>query len=225
MQLDTHDQSWATDHPVRLLEGFNALARLIADLKASPAPGGGSVAALAGALSTALSAMVGNLTTGKKGYEAQGAAQDANAVSAQSLREGFLADIDADTAAFDAVMAAFGLPKKTPEDASARDAAVQAATLGATLVPLRVLERAVLALGCAEVALQGNSNARSDAGVAVLMARAAAEGAWYNVSINLRGLVDGEACAALQHRADVAMQQILEKGEALSAGLRQEMMG
>lgn len=192
---------------------------------ASPAPGGGSVSALAGSLSAALSAMVGNLTTGKKGYEAAGPAQDDNAVRAQALREAFLADIDADTAAFDKVMAAFGLPKKTPDEAAAREAAVQAATLEATLVPLRVLERCLAALDCAELALRGNKNARSDAGVGVLMARAAAEGAYYNVSINLTGLSDAETRAALQQRADAAMQQMLQRGEAISAGVRAELRG
>lgn len=192
---------------------------------ASAAPGGGSVASLAGALSAALSAMVGNLTTGKKGYEAAGPEQDDNAVRAQRLKEAFLIDIDGDTAAFDKVMAAFGLPKKTPDEQAAREAAIQSATLGATLVPLAVLERAVLALDCAELALRGNSNARSDAGVAVLMARAAAEGAYCNVSINLKGLTDHAARAALQQRADAAMQQILERGERLSAGVRAELRG
>ena len=190
---------------------------------AAPAPGGGSVAALCGALSTGLSAMVGNLTTGKKGYEAVAPAQDANAVTAQGLREAFLSDIDADTAAFDALMAAFRLPKKTPEDAAAREAAVQAATLQATLIPLGVLERCVAAVACAEVALTGNANARSDAGVAVLTARAAAEGAWYNVAINLRGLTDPQVKAALRQRADVAYEAVKTRAEALSAVVRGEL--
>lgn len=192
---------------------------------AAPAPGGGSVASLCGALSTGLSAMVGALTTGKKGYEAVGAAHDDNAVRAQALREAFLADIDADTAAFDAVMAAFGLPKKTPEEQAARNAAIQEATLQATLVPLRVLERCVLAVQAAELALTGNANARSDAGVAVLTARAAAEGAYYNVCINLKGLDDEAKRGELRGRAEAAFQQVVEKAERLSAGVRAEMAG
>lgn len=190
---------------------------------AAPAPGGGSVASLCGALSTGLSAMVGALTTGKKGYEAVGAVHDDNAVRAQALREAFLADIDADTAAFDAVMAAFGLPKKTPEEQAARNAAIQEATLQATLVPLRVLERCVLAVLAAEIALTGNANARSDAGVAVLTARAAAEGAYYNVCINLKGLDDEAKRGELRGRAEVAFQQVVEAAERLSAGVRAEL--
>lgn len=192
---------------------------------AAPAPGGGSVASLCGALSTGLSAMVGALTTGKKGYEAGFAAHNQNALRAQALRESFLADIDADTAAFDAVMAAFGLPKKTPEEQAARAAAIQAATLEATRVPLRVLERCVEAAQCAEVAITGNSNARSDAGVAGLTARAAAEGAWYNVCINLKGLDDPAIRAELKARADAALAAVQASADRVSAAVRSELGG
>ena len=192
---------------------------------AAPAPGGGSVSALCGALSTGLSAMVGALTTGKKGYESQFESHNNNAVRAQALREAFLADIDADTAAFDAVMVAFGLPKKTPDEAAARAAAIQAATLNATLVPLRVLERCVEAAECALVAITGNSNARSDAGVAGLTARAAAEGAYYNVAINLKGLDDAEQRSALRARAEAAMAAVQAATDRVSAAVRSELAG
>ena len=192
---------------------------------ATPTPGGGSVAALCGALSTGLSAMVGALTTGKKGYEAGFAAHDENAVRAQALREAFLADIDADAAAFDALMAAFALPCRTPAEIASRSTAIQDATLQATLIPLAVLERCVAAVRCAEVALTGNRNARSDAGVAVLTARAAAEGAWYNVCTNLRGLTDESARASLRARADAAFAAVVEGADRLSAALRSELTG
>lgn len=190
---------------------------------AAPAPGGGSVSALCGALSAGLTAMVGALTTGKKGYEADWAAHDVNAVRAQALREAFLADIDADTAAFDAVMAAFGLPKKTPEEQAARAAAIQQATLEATLVPLRVLERCVEAVRLSELSLRGNANARSDAGVAVLTARAAAEGAYYNVCINLKGLDDEPTRTSLRARATAALETVRLEAERLSALVRAEL--
>jgi len=189
----------------------------------APAPGGGSVAALCGALSTGLAAMVAQLTTGKKGYEAMGAAMDAMAIRAQGLREGFLADVDADTAAFDGLMAAFGLPRKTPEEQAARKAAVQEATRNAIEVPLRVLERVVEAVSLVEVAATGNRNARSDAGVAALTAQAAAEGAWYNVCINLAGLDDPDATRTYRDRADAALAAVTGRTEAIRAQVRTEL--
>ena len=186
----------------------------------APAPGGGSVAALAGSLAAALSAMVGSLTTGKKGYEASWAEHSTSAVTAQDLKEGFLADIDLDTAAFDKLMAAFAMPRKTPQDKRARGRAIQAATREATLVPLRVLERAVATLDCVEVALHGNTNARSDAGVAALMTRACAEGAWYNVRINLPGIRDEHFKAEVIQRADGALAVVTARVDEMTAGVR-----
>ena len=144
---------------------------------------------------------------------------------AQALREAFLADIDADAAAFDALMAAFALPCRTPAEIASRSTAIQDATLQATLIPLAVLERCVAAVRCAEVALTGNRNARSDAGVAVLTARAAAEGAWYNVCTNLRSLNDDAARASLRARADAAFAAVVEGADRLSAALRSELTG
>lgn len=192
---------------------------------AAPAPGGGSIAALCGALSVSLSAMVAQLTSGKKGHEAQGAQWDALAVRGQELKEAFLADVDADTAAFDGIMAAFALPKDTEAQRAARRAAVQAATLGATLVPLRVLQRSVDAIEAAGEAATGNRNARSDAGVAGLTARAAAEGAYYNVLINASGLADKERAAALRVEAEAAWRRVVSASEALSAAVRAELSG
>jgi len=189
----------------------------------APAPGGGSVAALCGALSTGLVAMVGQLTTGKKGYEASWGAQDDAAVAAQALKEAFLTDIDADTAAFDGIMAAFALPKSTLEEKRARRRAVQAATRGAIEVPLRVLERTVDVLPLIDVALQGNANARSDAGVAALTARACAEGAWYNVQINLGGFRDQDFAADARQRADAALTRVRTFCDAVSERIPREL--
>ncbi|RME27632.1 MAG: glutamate formimidoyltransferase [Deltaproteobacteria bacterium] len=189
----------------------------------APAPGGGSVAALCGALSAGLVAMVGQLTTGKKGYEAQAEAQNDAAVAAQALKEGFLADIDADTAAFNGIMAAFALPKGTPEEKRARRAAIQAATREAIEVPLRVLERTVQALPLIEVALQGNDNARSDAAVAALTARACAEGAFYNVRINLGSFRDEAFAAEARQRADAALATVRQFCDEVSARMADEL--
>ncbi|MCX6582458.1 MAG: glutamate formimidoyltransferase [Candidatus Aminicenantes bacterium] len=157
----------------------------------SPAPGGGSVAALNGALSAGLSAMVGNLTYGKKQYvEVKEVMVDA-AEKAQKLKDFFTDAIDKDTEAFDKVMATFALPKGTAEEIGARNKAVQAATREATLVPFSVLEKTKDAVELALIAAEkGNRNSLSDSGVAGLTASAAAEGALYNVMINLAGIED-----------------------------------
>ena len=127
------------------------------------------------------------------------------AIEAQALKEGFLADVDADTAAFDKWMAARGLPKKTPEEKKARGQAIRAARREAIDVPLRVLERTTSTLKMVEVALNGNPNCLSDAGVGALTAAACAEGAWYNVYINWTA--SGAAAAADYRRsADEALE-------------------
>lgn len=157
----------------------------------SPAPGGGSVAALNGTLSAGLSAMVGNLTYGKKQYKDVRENMIKLSEKAQKLKDFFTESIDKDTDAFDKVMDAFSLPKKGDEEIKARNKAIQDATKEATLIPFTVLERskeaAELALMVAE---KGNQNSLSDSGVAGLAASAAAEGALYNVMINLQDIED-----------------------------------
>jgi len=159
----------------------------------SPAPGGGSVAALCGALSSALSAMVGNLTFSKKQYKNVWPEVEQIAVESQTLKDGFLRAVDDDTDAFNKVMDCFKMPKGTPEEKAARDVAVQEATKNATLVPFSVLEKSVQAAKLAKrIAEIGNQNSLSDAGVAGLTARTAAIGAYYNVLINLQSITDKE---------------------------------
>ncbi|MEE2750610.1 MAG: glutamate formimidoyltransferase [Myxococcota bacterium] len=189
----------------------------------APAPGGGSVAALCGAMATGLSSMVGSLTTGKKGYEDQAQAAVDMAVEAQALREAFLVDVDADTAAFDGIMAAFGLPKSTDSEKAQRGQAIQDATRRAIEVPLGVLERTVAVLDLVEVALKGNENARSDAGVAALLCRTCAEGAFYNVLINVKDLKDEEAVAAFKTRAQVAMDAVAQRVDVFTATVREDL--
>jgi len=157
----------------------------------APAPGGGSVAALCGALSGALSSMVGALTHGKKGYEKAFSDMEEAGIEGQRLKEQFIADVDRDTAAFNRVMDAMRMPKKSDEEKAAREAAIEEATKEATLVPLEVLRRTRAAAEIARrVVENGNRNSVSDAGVAALTARTAAEGAYLNVRINLAGIKD-----------------------------------
>ena len=144
---------------------------------------------------------------------------------AQALKDAFLADIDNDTAAFNAIMAAMKLPKKTAQDQAARREAMTEATRLAIEVPLGVLERSVEAIACAEVAATGNKNARSDAGVAALTAQASAEGAFYNVLINLDGFDDEAYAAAATARAEAALAEVTERVATLTEAIREQLRG
>lgn len=169
----------------------------------SPAPGGGSVAALAGSLSAALTSMVAALTHNKKGYEKHNAEMEKVGVKAQGLKDFMVKAIDDDTEAFNKVMACFVMPKGTDAEKSARAAAIEEATKGATLVPLSVLEKTLDAVKISKiVAENGNQNSLSDAGVAALMARAGAHGAYYNVLINLKSLTDKKWAEGTRKKAD-----------------------
>lgn len=159
----------------------------------SPAPGGGSVAALAGALGAALTSMVGNLTTGKKKYADVEEEMKKVVEQSEHLREQFTELIERDTAAFNKVMEAFALPKDTDPQKALRAAAIREATKEATLVPLEVMKHCIDALALARaVASKGNANSVSDAGVAAYMLHGALESAALNVRINLNGLNDPE---------------------------------
>jgi methenyltetrahydrofolate cyclohydrolase len=159
----------------------------------SPAPGGGSVAALAGALGASLTSMVCNLTIGKKKYaDVEG---DLKKVLEQSeqLRDQFADLIEQDTHAFNKVMEAYALPKETDPQKALRAAAIREATKEATMVPLEVMKHCIDALALTQtVASKGNANSVSDAGVSALMLHAALEAAALNVRINLNGLSDPE---------------------------------
>lgn len=157
----------------------------------SPAPGGGSVAALSGALGAALTSMVCNLTIGKKKYAEVEDELKRVRQQSEDLRGQFTMLIDRDTAAFNKVMEAYGLPKDTEPQKALRSAAIREATKEATLVPLEVMKHCIDALALAQqVASKGNASAVSDAGVSALMLNAAAAGAALNVRINLNGLDD-----------------------------------
>jgi glutamate formiminotransferase/formiminotetrahydrofolate cyclodeaminase len=192
----------------------------------SPAPGGGSVAALASSMAAGLSSMVAALTFGKKGYTAHNESMERVGVRAQALKDQLLAAVDADTEAFDKVMACFRMPKGTDEQKAARQAAIEEANKGATLIPLAVLESCpeVLEL-VAEVEAKGNQNSLSDAGVGGLMAWARAYGAYYNVLINLQSIEDAEWCAEIRGRADVALARTDELGQAIQEAVLAKLRG
>ncbi len=184
----------------------------------TPTPGGGSAAALFGALSAALSAMVANLTVGKKGYESVQPELKEAAVKAQAAKDEMLKAIDEDTRAFDMVMEAYRLPGGSEDQAREKAAALQRAYIKATRVPLGVLEKSVALLGLAKTAaLKGNKNSLSDAGVAALAAEAAAAGARYNVLINLPNIPDDMFREDVKRRA----QALLEQAAKLAAEVKE----
>jgi glutamate formiminotransferase/formiminotetrahydrofolate cyclodeaminase len=158
----------------------------------SPAPGGGSVAALAGGLGAALAAMVANLTVGKKGHEPVWESSSALAGRAQEIKAALMRAVDEDTRAFDDVLAAMRLPKATEAEQKARQAAIAAAYEKATAVPLATARLCLQALElCEQAAASGNRNSASDAGVGALLAKAGLEGAILNVRINLPSVQEG----------------------------------
>jgi glutamate formiminotransferase / formiminotetrahydrofolate cyclodeaminase len=189
----------------------------------SPAPGGGSASALCGALSAALSSMVANLTVGKKGYEKMFDEMKKTSVRAQQLKDEMLILVDADAEAFNKVMDALRAPKTTEDQKKERDAAVESATREATLVPFRVLELSAELLKLAKKAAQkGNRNSLSDAGVAALAARTAAEGAYYNIRINLPGLKDQAFKEKIKRRATALRKAVRTLAGQIDASIVDE---
>ncbi|WP_370821108.1 cyclodeaminase/cyclohydrolase family protein [Acidaminococcus massiliensis] len=185
----------------------------------SPAPGGGSIAALNAASSAALITMVANLTLGKEKYAAVEEDMKEVAAKAGALKDDFLALIDEDSNAFNKIMAAFKLPKDTDEAQKARSAAIQDATKGAALVPFRVGQKANELFALAEeVITKGNQNAITDGAVAAMNARAAVRGAFLNVKINLGSIKDGlfvedlqKKMAEIENEVDAREQALLDK--------------
>src|SRR5437016_7169713 len=173
-------------------------------LSDSPAPGGGSVAALMGALGVSLGGMVANLSAGKRGWEDKLRYFSDWAVKAQQLKDEMLLLVEEDTAAFNKVMAAFALPKGSAAEKSVRLAAIEAANKLATEVPLRVMQTASKAYDLlAEMAARGNPASISDVGVGLLAVHACIDGAGMNVKINLANLKDEKIKSALSDKLHV----------------------
>lgn len=169
----------------------------------SPAPGGGTISAYMGALGAALGTMVANLSSHKAGWDVRWEEFSDWAERGQALQRELMVLVDEDTAAFNRIMEAFGLPKGTEEEKAARTAAIQAATLFATEVPLHTMVASTKVFElCRAMAEEGNPNSVSDAGVGVLAARAAVLGAGLNVKINASGLKDRAKAEALVAQAN-----------------------
>ena len=182
----------------------------------SPAPGGGSISAYMGSLGAALGAMVANLSSHKRGWDDQCPKFSQWAEKGQELMYELLHLVDEDTAAFNRIMDAMSLPKKTDAE-KARAAAMQEATLYATEVPLRTMKASFKVFELVEaMASEGNPNSVSDAGVGALAARSAVLGAFLNVKINAAGLKDREKAGALvTEAAEIAAEAEVQEKKVL----------
>ena len=186
----------------------------------SPAPGGGSIAAAVGAFGVALGTMVANLSASKRGWEERTAEFTPWAEKGQMLKDKLLALVDEDTRSFNAIMAAFGLPKDTDEQKAERKKAIQTASQYATEVPFRTLQTAVEAIPLIrEMVNNGNPNSLSDAGVGALCLLTAMQGAWMNVLINAQGLDDKAWAADITSKAEI----LIEEGRSACNTLMQEV--
>jgi len=183
----------------------------------SPAPGGGSISAYMGALGAALGTMVANLSSHKAGWDSRWKEFSDWADRGQDLLARLIALVDEDTAAFDRIMAALGMPKGSEEEKRARSEALQKATLYATEVPLKTMRAAFEVFPIVRaMAEEGNPNSVSDAGVGALAARSAVLGAQLNVRINAAGLKDREAAERLCAEAEkIAAEAIREEASIL----------
>ena len=169
----------------------------------SPAPGGGSISAYMGSLAAALGTMVANLSSHKPGWDARWEFFSDWAERGQTMMSELIRLVDEDTNAFNKIMAVFAMPKGTAEEKAARAQAMQEATLYATQVPLQTMKASFATFEIIRaMAVEGNPNSVSDAGVGALAARAAVLGAGLNVKINAAGLKDRAVADALVAEAN-----------------------
>ncbi len=181
-----------------------------------PVPGGGSISALNGAIASALSEMLANLTIGKKNYVDVEELMKQNATKASELRTRFVEDIDRDSDAYNLVFDAFKLPKETGEQKAFRSEKIQEATKIAALVPMEVAERAFDMLDLiAETTRKGNKNAVTDGCVAMMTCRTAILGALLNVRINLSGLKEEAFVNELNDKCNRIEKETLSKEQHL----------
>lgn len=182
----------------------------------SPAPGGGSVAAMCGATAGNLIAMVASLTIGKKGYEEVWDEMTDLKSKMENISMEFLNLMDDDANSYQTLIQCFKLPKETDEEKASRTVAIQAATIEAILVPLAIANRASTLFNYVNFIIEkGNKNAVSDAGVAALMAKTAILGALYNVRINVSSIKPEKVKKGFLERAKVLEKQAIKEEEEI----------
>ncbi len=201
-------------------------AEKFADVTASeaPAPGGGSVAAYVGALGVSLGAMVANLSSHKRGWDDRWEEFSDVAERGQKYKDELLRLVDEDTRAFNKIMEAFGLPKKTEEEKKVRAEAIEEASKYAMEIPFKVMKTAYESLNVMRaMAENGNPNSVSDAGVGALCALTAVEGAYLNVKINAQGIKDKAFTEKLIREGEQIMEKTRECRNAIMDVVEQKI--
>ena len=222
IQLRDFKPEMVLEHKVRAaIQGGESLSGFVGAVASpTPAPGGGSVAALVGALGGALAQMVAGLTVGRKKYAAVDAEMRELSLKAAGLVNTLSALVARDASSYEAVMVAYKLPTEPQEAANARQTAITDALLGAAEVPLETARAcAAVAELAATCAVKGNTNAVSDAGVAALLADAACRGAVYNIRINVSSLEDKSRGAGLVAEANQLLAQTRRAVDAATAAV------
>ena len=184
----------------------------------APAPGGGSTAALSGALGAALTAMVCRLTEGKKAFAEHREAILEVMAKAEALQDKFLDVMDRDTDAFMVVSNAFAMPKATDEEKAARSAAIQKGLEGCTATPFEMMELAAETIALTESLLgRFNTASASDLGVGALTLRTAVQGAWLNVLINIGSLKNKELAEDYRAKGQALVDQVVSAADRVYA--------
>jgi glutamate formiminotransferase/formiminotetrahydrofolate cyclodeaminase len=177
----------------------------------SPAPGGGSIAAYVGALGVSLGAMVANLSASRRGWEDKTEFFSDMAYRGQLLKEELLHLVDEDTRAFNKVMDGFGMPKTNEAEITLRKAAIEAANIYATEVPMKVMETAFKAFEIIKAMCEeGNPNSITDGGVGALCIRTAIEGAFWNIKTNINGIKNEDVKSRLLTKATALMDESIK---------------
>ena len=202
----------------------NVSAFIEAIASKEPAPGGGAVSALMGALGAALCEMVANLTIGRQKYSAYWENAQRVRENAQTHKEELIAAVERDTAAYLRVSAAYALPKETDAQKEARKDAIQQGLREATEAPFETMRLSLSAMQLAKSLLgYSNENAASDLGVAALSLVAAVKGAWLNVLINIGSLDDAQLAAEYRSKGDFLVSEAEIAANELYVGVRAKL--
>ena len=226
VQLRNFSTEMVLEHKVRnAVQGGQSLSSFVSSVAAAtPAPGGGSVAAHAGSLAAALAQMVAGLTIGKKKYAAVEAQMKEAALKASGLVTKLGELVERDAQSYGAVMNAYKLPNEPEDAAKARTKAIDDALVGAAQVPLETAKAcAEVAELCAFVAEKGNTNAVSDGGVGALLAEAACKGAVYNVRINVSSMSDKSRGTGLLEEAKQVLARTMKAARATEAVVERQL--
>lgn len=190
----------------------------------APTPGGGGASAYCGALASALASMVANLTVGKKKYADVEADMIVMLEKLATVRERLLELVEEDAEAFKPLAAAYRMPKSTPEEEAAKNAALQATLADACEVPLEIMRTCARVVEMSEfLAQHGSRLALSDVGVGALFAKAALNGASLNVFANVVSMDDKERAGAYRHEAITLMNVWSERADMVFARVLNEI--